>query len=410
MTYYAYFNKADAQINFGYDMYLNSNLVIGFSSNLTKDRLLIYNEKTGGRSGLNAAVRVQEMDIEHKNVRMGVAASNLFEMELGIYSFSNGSNAYLKTTGSTSFIIETSGQERMRFLSGGNIGIGTTRPLAPFHLTLPGLFSNSNQEASLTLNNRSVGPALRIIATNTSNSSLWQVQNNSGVTGLDYLNNGNVQFFPTGGTNCLSVGSTRTVSSGTRLDVVGNMMVGGNVGIGTTVSSYSLQVQGDIYASGTLYQSTLNQAIFSQVSSSTAGGGSSTANLYVVRALNTVDYNDITGVSLNTGTGQITIAPGKYHIRIRASAFSCGYHRLRFFNQTTVAPVAYGMAHYVGTNNQNEAFIDFILVTSSTHVYIIQHWTELSVANNGFGVYNALHATNYLGTNSYMVMHIEKLA
>lgn len=411
MTYYALFDKTNTEIKFGYDTYLSSNLVIGVNSNALRDRVLIYNEKHP-ENDLQSTIHLKEMDPEHKTARFIISASNLHQVEFGIYSFSNNSNAYLKSGVNTHFIIETSNVERMRFMNNGWIGIGTTRASVPFQVSVNTLISPNSSGAGLVCSNIGSGPALQVVATNSSTNSLFQIKGpgDGGVVGLSYLNNGNMYLFPYSTTNCLSLATIRSVTAGTVLDINGNAVVTGNIGIGTTVPSYPLHIQGDIYTSGTLYQSTLNQAMFSHVSSSTVGGGSTTANLYVTRSLNTVDYNDIVGASLNTGTGQVTLPAGKYHIRIRGSAYNCGFNRLRLFNLTTTAPVAYGMSHFAGSNMQVDAVIDTIYTPTTTATYIVQHWAQQTVTGNGFGVYNAQHASGYLSTNLYMQMHVDKLA
>ena len=409
MTYYAFFNKSEEKIRFGYDTFLNSNLVIGTSSNVTGDRVLVMNEKVAPRGGLSCSLRLQEMDPEHRGVKVVLASSNLRELELGVYSYSNNSNAYVRVTGGD-LGVESGGRERMRFMSNGNIGMGTGVALAPFHVGVTGLMSGSNSvESSLVVRNSGGGPGLSVVATNFGETGVFRCLGSNGIVGLEFLSDGDLRYTPLGSNSCFSLGTGRAVTSGTLLDVNGNLIVTGNIGIGTTITSNRLQVQGDIYASGTLYQANLNQAIFSLVTSSTSGGGSSTANLYVTRTINTVDYNDIPGLSLNTGNGQITIPAGKYHIRVRSAAYNCGYTRLRLFNITNTSVVAYGTSHFAGSGSQVNAELEVVISPAATFNYIIQHYAQTSVVGNGFGVYDSTHAASYLGTNAYVLVHVDKL-
>lgn len=410
MTYYAFFNKSEEEIKFGYDTYLNSNLVIGTTSNVTGDRVLIMNEKVVPVGGLRCSMRLQEMDPEHRGVKVVLASSNLRELELGVYSYSNNSNAYVRVTGGD-LGMESGGRERLRFMGNGNIGVGTTVAMTPFHVGVAGLMAGSNSlESSLVVRNSGGGPGLSVVATNLGETSVFRCVGSNGVVGLDFLSDGDLRYTPLGSNSCFSLGTGRAVTSGTLLDVNGNLIVTGNIGIGTTITNNRLQVQGDIYASGTLYQANLNQAIFSLVTNSTSGGGSSTSNLYVTRVINTVQYNDIPGVSLDVSNGQITLPAGKYHIRVSSAAYNCGYTRLRLFNITNTSVVAYGTSHFAGSGNQVQAELEIIYSPVATFNYIIQHYTQTSVAGNGFGVYDSTHAGGYLGTNAYVLVHVDKLA
>jgi hypothetical protein len=410
MSYYAFFNKSEEEIKFGYDTFLSSNLVIGATSNVTGDRVLLVNEKVVPLGGLQCSMRLQEMDPEHRGVKVVLASSNLRELELGVYSYSNNSNAYVRVSGGD-LGVESGGRERMRFMREGNIGVGTGVGLAPFHVGVSALFSGSNSvESSLVVRNSGGGPGLSIVATNLGENSVFRCVGSNGVAGLEFLSDGDLRYTQLGSNSCFSIGTGRSVTQGTIVDVNGNLIVTGNIGIGTTSTGHTLQVQGDIYASGTLYQANLNQAIFSLVTSSTSGGGSSTGNLYVTRAINTVNYNDIPGVSLNTGNGQITLPAGKYHIKANSMAFNCGYNRLRLFNISNTSVVAYGTSHFAGTSNQVSAELEVIHSPVTTFNYILQHYTQNSVAGNGFGVYDSTHAGAYLGTNSYVLVHVDKLA
>ena len=65
------------------------------------------------------------------------AASNLYWSTLGNTGTSSATN-YLGTTDAQPFLLKTNATERMRILSTGNIGIGTTTPAHPLHVVYTG--------------------------------------------------------------------------------------------------------------------------------------------------------------------------------------------------------------------------------------------------------------------------------
>lgn len=400
MSVYANFNKINKSITFDYNLFTNSNLIIGSSSNNYGDRIYV---RTNKDTKLNSCITLEDMDSINRNIYVKFLSSNEHVFELGMYSTSNNSNAYLKTNTNTNLVFETKNKELMRLTKEGNIGIGTTNVLYPYHITVPTYISASNISPSLVLENRMNFPALTVRA-NSSNSSLIQIYNNNNLT-FDYLNSGHLYLYPNT-SNTLSIRTTRTTDSKTAVDINGNLLITGNIGIGTTNAYESLIINGNIVTTGSILQSILNNCILSHTSNSIAGGGSTLAGVYKTRPLNTIVYNDINGVSLNANA--FVLPAGKYRIAITGSAFNCGYNRLMLYNITTGSPTVYGMSHFAGSNNQVNALLDTIINPNTQYTYDVRHWAEKTISN-GFGVYNSTHANAYTPNDTFLQVSINKL-
>ena len=80
-------------------------------------------------------------------------------------------------------------------------------------------------------------------------------------------------------------------------------------------------------------------------------GGSSTANTWVQRDINTISYND--GDEITIDSNQITCQIGKYNILIRAVAGNVGSNKLRLYNITDSTIDAEGM---VSQSNATQSF------------------------------------------------------
>lgn len=92
--------------------------------------------------------------------------------------------------------------------------------------------------------------------------------------------------------------------------------------------------------------------------SSGTGAQALTTGTYVTRELNTTLSNTITGASLNTGTGVITLPAGSYEVFATANAgevivASPGGHRLRLRNTTDSATLVFGTNCYSNNSSTN---------------------------------------------------------
>jgi hypothetical protein len=142
--------------------------------------------------------------------------------------FSQGAySRVLHSTGAYPLVISTNSTERMRILSGGNVGIGTTTP---------DIFSRGYD---------------RILGLNSSTGVAKIELNGSSSSGIDFGQAGSrvaeINGFTTG-LEIGTVGSTPiyfTPNGTTRVAIAS----GGNVGIGETSPTQKLQVSGNIFAS-----------------------------------------------------------------------------------------------------------------------------------------------------------------
>lgn len=394
---YAVFDTASRSITFQYQTTLTegfsmrSNLLIGNSASLnTNDSIQVYNTQKLRK----ASILLYEQDSQTKEVGLFMMASNLRDFQIGIFGASNNSNAFLQTTGATDIAITTSNIERMRFAANGNIGVGTTRPLYPIHIQRNMFVGLQNTSPSLVVENTSSGIPLVVRSHTSEGSSILQVYGNNTTKYMDFQQNGHLQLFPTtSNLNTLSVGTTRNVSNGTSVDIIGHTIVSGNLGIGTTLPNYPLHLIGSLYTSGSIQHTTLNRSIFTYRTATE--GGSSPQGIFINRALNTIEYNDIPGnVGITTASSSFALPAGTYHVSIKASAYQCGYNRLRLYNTTTASAIAYGHSHFAGSNQQVEATLDTIYTAPADYSYRIQHWTEKAINDNGLGVKNNTYSAS----------------
>lgn len=114
-------------------------------------------------------------------------------------------------------------------------------------------------------------------------------------------------------------------------------------------------------------------------------GGSSSANTWHVRDLNTVLTNEIAGASLSSN--QITLPTGTYWIEASAPAYMASQHgvRLRTTGGTTLlsGTSEYGRDAY---NGQTRSFLRGRFTLTSQTIIEFQHGIRLARTTNGLGV------------------------
>jgi hypothetical protein len=133
---------------------------------------------------------------------------------------SNLVDAFLGTTSNHPLFFNTNNAERMRITSAGNVGIGTSSPIARLDVT-----GNSFATANVNFAQRTDDTVVSTAVTWGSSSGNWMVRNNTGAL-----------TFNSGNTIGSSVGTERM-----RIDS------SGNVGIGTSSPAHKLHVAGNAF-------------------------------------------------------------------------------------------------------------------------------------------------------------------
>jgi hypothetical protein len=148
----------------------------------------------------------------------------------------NATNNYIGTTDNVDFVVRTNNVERMRVLSGGNVGIGTTAPAAPLEV-----------RRTVTAATEQTFISLYAVGDQQNHGSTIDFRNDGGgyyasIAGLDDANNdGRLELRVSGNS---AINGSRLTSSDARLTIKRT----GFVGIGTTAPSQLLTVtNGNVY-------------------------------------------------------------------------------------------------------------------------------------------------------------------
>lgn len=110
------------------------------------------------------------------------------------------------------------------------------------------------------------------------------------------------------------------------------------------------------------------------------------------RSLNTVVANTITGASLNTSTGILTLPAGQYRIQARAPAYFVNRHILILRNTGNSADLLYGsMSYSAGSGSvQTDSFIDGVITLAATTTLRLVTKVDSARSPDGLGVSNLL--------------------
>jgi hypothetical protein len=170
----------------------------------------------------------------------------------------------------------------------------------------------------------------------------------------------------------------------------------GNILINGSISTYNVDVFGEINANAFLVNGTpLNIPPSSNIEtvniydlkSTGTPGGTFTYGVWQIRDLNTINSH-ITSGSVTLSSNQFTITAGTYFIKVRAPAYNVNHHKCRLYNVTD------SIIHAAGTNaagyNSATSPVSFSLLESDINInsnktYRIEHWSATTRTNDGYG-------------------------
>jgi hypothetical protein len=113
-------------------------------------------------------------------------------------------------------------------------------------------------------------------------------------------------------------------------------------------------------------------------------GGDGAQGAYVVRVLNTVKKNSITGATV--ASNQITLPAGTYRLDVIAPSAVSSSHKVYFHNVTDGATVAGGSSQYGGSGGNTLSIIgrsEFTIATAKT--FEVRHWIGTNITSTGLG-------------------------
>jgi len=124
--------------------------------------------------------------------------------------------------------------------------------------------------------------------------------------------------------------------------------------------------------------------------SSGTAAGNATGGAQMVRVLNTVKTNEITGASLSSN--QITLPSGTYYIKARAPSFMTNNNKIYLYNVTDSSNTLIGSSSYCDTTYQvaGDATLFGRFTISAQKVFELKHDFNASRSGNGLGVETSL--------------------
>jgi hypothetical protein len=112
-------------------------------------------------------------------------------------------------------------------------------------------------------------------------------------------------------------------------------------------------------------------------------GGDGAAGTYVVRTLNTVKKNSITGATLSSN--QITLPAGTYRLDVIAPAGVTSGHKVYFYNVTDGTTLAGGSSQQGGSGNTLSILGRSEFTIAATKTFEVRHWIGTNILSTGLG-------------------------
>jgi trimeric autotransporter adhesin len=322
----------------------------------------------------------------------------------------NASTNFIGTTNAVDFVTRTNNTERMRILSGGNVGINTTTPGSTLDvkgtLRLSGStsgyvgFAPAAAAGSTTYTLPTAdGSSGQVLTTNGSATLSWTSASN------DWTLTGN------GSTNASTnfIGTTNAVDFVTRTNNTERLRVtsAGKIGIGTTTPNYSLHIHdATVSPSGGTWM---------QISNNASGSGTYDGFYYGVNASGAPEIWAENNLDIVTGSGSTnkytmrltpagnvginTLTPGSsldVKGTIRLSGSSSGY--VGFAPAAAAGSTTYTLPSADGSNGQ-------VLTTNGSGTL---SWSTVSGGGGSgwslTGNSGTNSSTNYIGTSDYQAL------
>ena len=163
------------------------------------------------------------------------------------------------------------------------------------------------------------------------------------------------------------------------------------------------------YYDGATWQSVAEArqiAIFNETQAQNTDGGTSVANAWTKKVLNTSVYNTITGCSIASSV--ITLPAGTFSIEATAPFHSPARAKMKLRNTTAGTDAIIGMSDWCasGVDAQiNPPVIGTVVTTASTN-FELQYYITNALGTNGLGVASNIASTSEV----YATIYIEKIA
>lgn len=118
---------------------------------------------------------------------------------------------------------------------------------------------------------------------------------------------------------------------------------------------------------------------------SAAHGGAFNNGAFQTRDQNTVVTNNISGASLNVGTGEITLPAGTYLWEGYAVANDVDAHIIQLYDTTATAMIKLGVTGHASTDQNTPSIGTGVFTIGVESVLEMQHQCTTSIASTGFG-------------------------